>query len=37
LALTSTADYVSAVETAGLTARVIPNYMPNRDRVVGVR
>ena len=37
LALTPTADYVSAVESAGLTARVIPNYMLNRDRVVGVR
>jgi SAM-dependent methyltransferase len=37
LALTPTADYVSAVENAGLTARVIPDYMPNRDRVVGIR
>jgi SAM-dependent methyltransferase len=37
LALTPTADYVSAVESAGLAARVIPDYMPGRDRIVGVR
>ena len=37
LALTATEDYVSAVEGAGLVARVIPNYMPARDRIVGVR
>jgi len=37
LALTPTADYVSAVESAGLTARVVPDYMPSRDRVVGTR
>jgi len=37
LALTPTEDYVSAVEGAGLAARVIPNYMPARDRIVGVR
>src|SRR5260370_1176424 len=37
LALTPTADYVSAMESAGLATRVIPNYMPGRDRVVGVR
>jgi SAM-dependent methyltransferase len=37
LALTPTQDYVSAVEDAGLAARVIPNYMPARDRIVGVR
>jgi SAM-dependent methyltransferase len=35
LALTPTADYVSAVEGAGLVSRVIPNYMPARDRIVG--
>lgn len=35
LALTPTAGYVSAMETAGLTTRVIPNYMPGRDRIVG--
>jgi SAM-dependent methyltransferase len=35
LALTPTADYVSAVESAGLAARVIPDYMPGRDRIVG--
>jgi len=37
LALTPTADYVAAVEDAGLQATVIPDYLPNRDRVVGVR
>jgi SAM-dependent methyltransferase len=37
LALTPTEDYVSAVEGAGLGARVIPNYMPARDRIVGLR
>jgi SAM-dependent methyltransferase len=37
LALTPTEDYVSAMEGAGLVARVIPNYMPARDRIVGVR
>lgn len=37
LALTSTDDYVSAVEAAGLSARVHPNYMPGRDRVVGTK
>ena len=37
LALTPTADYVSAVESAGLTARVMRDYMPGRDRVVGTR
>jgi SAM-dependent methyltransferase len=37
LALTPTADYVSAVESAGLAARVIPNYMPARDRIVGLK
>jgi SAM-dependent methyltransferase len=37
LALTPTEDYVSAVESAGLTARVIPSYMPGRDRIVGLK
>jgi SAM-dependent methyltransferase len=37
LALALTSDYVSAVESAGLTARVIPNYMPGRDRIVGLK
>ncbi|HXN78239.1 MAG TPA: class I SAM-dependent methyltransferase, partial [Candidatus Dormibacteraeota bacterium] len=37
LALTPTADYVLAVESAGLAARVIPNYMPGRDRIVGLK
>jgi SAM-dependent methyltransferase len=37
LALTPTEDYVSAVESAGLDARVIPDYMAARDRIVGLR
>lgn len=37
LALTPTEEYVSAVESAGLTAHVIPNYMPARDRIVGLK
>ena len=37
LRLTETADYVAAVSDAGLEARVIPDYMPNRDRIVGTR
>jgi SAM-dependent methyltransferase len=37
LALTPTEDYVAAVEQAGLTAQVITDYMPARDRVVGTR
>lgn len=37
LALTATDDYVSAVSAAGLNPRVIPDYMPNRDRIVGTR
>jgi SAM-dependent methyltransferase len=37
LALTPTANYLAAVKDAGLTARVIPDYMPNRDRIVGIR
>jgi SAM-dependent methyltransferase len=36
LALTPTEDYVSAVEAAGLRARVVP-FMPSRDRIVGTR
>ena len=35
LALVPTADYVKAFEAAGLRARVVPDYMPSRDRVVG--
>ena len=35
LALTPTEDYVSTVASAGLTATVIPDYMPARDRIVG--
>jgi hypothetical protein len=37
LRLTETGEYVSAVTDAGLQARVIPDYMPNRDRIVGMR
>jgi SAM-dependent methyltransferase len=37
LRLTETDDYVSAVTEAGLQARVIPDYMPNRDRIIGIR
>jgi SAM-dependent methyltransferase len=37
LALTPTGDYVSAVEGAGLFARVISDYMPGRDRIVGLK
>jgi SAM-dependent methyltransferase len=36
LALTPTEEYVSAVESAGLRARVVP-FMPARDRIVGTR
>jgi SAM-dependent methyltransferase len=36
LALTPTEDYVSAVEAAGLRARVV-RFMPARDRIVGIR
>ena len=37
LALTPTEEYVSAVENAGLKARVVPDFMPARDRIVGTR
>jgi SAM-dependent methyltransferase len=37
LALTSTESYVSAIEGAGLSARVMPDFMPGRDRIVGTR
>ena len=37
LAMTPTEDYVRAFEEAGLRSYVIPDYMPHRDRVVGVR
>jgi SAM-dependent methyltransferase len=36
LALTPTEEYVSAVEAAGLKARVMP-FLPARDRIVGIR
>ena len=37
LRLMETDEYVSAVTEAGLEAGVIPDYMPNRDRIVGIR
>jgi SAM-dependent methyltransferase len=37
LALTPTEEYVSAVENAGLRARVVRDFMPARDRIVGTR
>lgn len=37
LALTRTEDYVAAIEDAGLVARIIHDYMPGRDRIVGTR
>jgi len=37
LALTPTDEYVAAVESAGLSARVLPDYMPGRDRIVGLK
>src|SRR5438105_11446179 len=37
LALTPTEEYVAAVENAGLEARVMRDFMPSRDRVIGVR
>lgn len=37
LELVPTEDYVEAFEAAGLDARVIPDYMPSRDRIVGTR
>ena len=37
LRLVPTKDYVAAVEKAGLISRVAPEFMPNRDRVIGVR
>jgi SAM-dependent methyltransferase len=37
LRLAPTVEYVAAVEAAGLRASVMPDYMPHRDRVVGVR
>jgi SAM-dependent methyltransferase len=37
LAMTPTEDYVGAFEGAGLKTHVVTDYMPGRDRVVGVR
>jgi SAM-dependent methyltransferase len=35
--MATTEEYVAAVEAAGLRAEVLPDYMPDRDRVVGVK
>src|SRR5439155_8731499 len=35
--LATTDEYVAAVEAAGLRAEVLPDYMPDRDRVIGVK
>ena len=37
LALIPTDEYVAAVQRAGLSARVVPDYMPARDRIVGTK
>jgi hypothetical protein len=37
LALVPTEEYVAAVESAGLKATVVRDFMPGRDRVVGIR
>ena len=37
LALTPTAEYVRAAEGAGLHVEVIAGFMPDRDRIVGVK
>ena len=37
LRLTPTDEYVAAVAAAGLSARVSADYMPGRDRVIGLR
>jgi len=29
-------DYLEAMRDAGLATRVIPDFMPGRDRVVGI-
>lgn len=35
--LVPTSSYVDALEAAGLSAEVLPEYMPGRDRLVGVK
>ena len=35
--LTPTADYAAAAEAAGLAVDVVPDFMPGRDRIVGVK
>ena len=37
LALTPTKEYVSSVKHAGLKARIVPDFMPARDRIIGTR
>ena len=35
--MATTEECVAAVEAAGLRAEVLPNYIPDRDRVIGVK
>lgn len=35
--LTPTEGYVAAAEAAGLSVHVVPDFMPGRDRIVGVK
>jgi hypothetical protein len=35
--LFATEEYVDAAQTAGLSAQVIHDFMPDRDRLVAVR
>jgi hypothetical protein len=37
LLLAPTEEYVAAVKAAGLRAEVLPDYIPGRDRIVGVK
>ena len=37
LRLTPTEEYVAAVEAAGMKSLVSPDYMPGRDRIIGLR
>jgi SAM-dependent methyltransferase len=37
LALTPTDDYVAVIEDSGLEAEVLPDFLPGRDRIVGVK
>ena len=37
MAMTPTAEYVAAAESAGLGVEVEDDYMPGRDRIIAVR